>query len=513
MGINPETATSALNRNQAADPHEIRRLRNVRPPDWRNPTPGGRYNLVAVGAGTAGLVSAAGAAGLGAKVALVERHHLGGDCLNVGCVPSKALIRAARAAAAVRSAAAFGVRLPDDVPFDFSAAMERMRRLRADISPGDSADRFRSLGVDVYFGQATFTGANSLSVDGQTIHFKRAVIATGARASIPPIPGLADAGCLTNETVFSLMALPRRLAVIGAGPIGCELAQAFARFGSQVFLLDIAPAILPAEVPDAADIIAQSLRRDGIQILCGATDLRVDVAAGKKRLTGKTLDRTLDIEVDEILVGAGRTPNTDGLGLDAAGVQYDRTGVIVDDRLRTSNRRIYAAGDICSRYKFTHAADAMARIAVQNALFLGRVRVSRLTIPWCTYTDPELAHVGMYEHEAHQRGIPTTALEQTFQHVDRALLDGESEGFIRVLLRRGTDRILGATIVADHAGDLISSIGLAMTNGLGLKSVAKTVFPYPTQAECIKKLADVYNRTRLTPRIHSLMKKWLAWTR
>lgn len=309
------------------DEHNQLLVDNVRPADWANPDPASRYNLVVIGAGAAGLITAAGAAGLGAKVALIERHLLGGDCLNVGCVPSKALIRAARAYADVRDAAALGVEVPPGARVNFTAVMERMRRLRASISPNDAASRYRGLGVDVFFGQACFTGSDSLQVGDRTLRFKKAVIATGARASKPPVPGIEEVGYLTNETVFTLTELPRRLAVIGAGPIGCELAQSFARFGSEVYLIEAMHGIMPNEDLDASEIVRQSMLRDGVKLLCCGKDLRVCRADDGKRLSVDSHGEHYDVTVDEILVGVGRTPNVDGLGLDQVGVAYDKTGV------------------------------------------------------------------------------------------------------------------------------------------------------------------------------------------
>ncbi len=486
---------------------------NVHPPDWVNPEPAGRYNLVVLGAGTAGLVSAVGAAGLGARVALVERALMGGDCLNVGCVPSKALLRCARAAAAVRDAGAFGVEVPPGVRVNFPAVMERMRRLRAEISPSDSAARYRGLGVDVFLGHGRFTGRDTVEVAGKTLRFAKAVIATGARAARPPIPGLAEAGYLTNETVFTLTELPRRLAVIGAGPIGCELAQAFARFGAEVSLLGKVPQLLPREDRDAAALVEKALARDGVRLALGCKVLAVERQGAEKVLRVEG-GGAREVRVDEILVGVGRQPNVEGLDLEAAGVDYDaKEGVHVNDRLRTSNRRVYAAGDICSRFKFTHAADAMARIVIRNALFLGRAKASALTIPWCTYTDPEVAHVGLYEHEARERGYEVKTFTQELAHVDRAILDGEAEGFVKVHVEAGGDRILGATIVARHAGEMISELTLAMVGGLGLGKLSQTIHPYPTQAEAMKKAGDAYYRTRLTPFVKWLFRKWLGWTR
>ena len=429
-------------------------------------------------------------------------------------MPSKGVISAARVAACVRDAASFGVHAQGDVVTDFGAVMQRMRSLRARISPLDSAARFRDLGVDVYLGEGRFTGRDTVSVAGQTLRFKKAVIATGARAAAPPIQGLSDVSVLTNESVFSLTQLPSRLGVIGAGPIGCELAQSFARFGSEVHLVEATHGILPREDTDAASIVKESLLRDGVQLLCCGKDLQVVPDGDHMRLRTTSHDTPYDVPVDKLLVAVGRAPNVDGLGLESAGVAYDaRNGVEVNDRLQTTNPHVYAAGDICSRFKFTHAADFMARIVIQNALFMGRAKASALTIPWCTYTAPEIAHVGLYESEATARGVDVDVFVQELRHVDRAILEGEDDGLVKVLVRRGSDTIVGATIVAAHAGDMISEITLAMTHGLGMKKIASTIHPYPTQAEAIRKVGDLYNRTRLTPTVKSLMGRWLSWTR
>src|SRR5262249_43705404 len=500
------------------DEHNGRLGANVPPPDWVSPEPPARYNLVVIGAGTAGLVTAAGAAGLGARVALVERELLGGDCLNVGCVPSKALIRAARAAAQVRDAAQFGIHVPPGVRVDFAGVMERMRRLRAGISAHDSAARFRGLGVDVYLGQGTFTGPNTVEVAGQTLRFRRAVIATGARAERPAIPGLAEAGFLTNETVFSLTELPPRLAVIGAGPIGCELAQAFARLGSQVYLIEVLHGLLPNEDRDAAAIVQVAMARDHITFLCCGTQLAVERAEAAKRLTVDSHGQHSDLTVDEILVGVGRTPNTEGLNLEAASVAYDKTGVRVNPRLQTTNRKIYAAGDICSRYKFTHVADALAQVVIQNALFphplgLGYASSESLTIPWCTYTDPEIAHVGLYEEEAKKKGIEVETYTSTLDEVDRAILDSQEEGFARLHVKKGTDQLVGATVVAAHAGEMISEITVLMQSGKGLKTLTGTIHPYPTQAEAIKKAGNLWRKAHFTAGMKNVLRKWFEWTR
>ncbi|HXG53537.1 MAG TPA: FAD-containing oxidoreductase [candidate division Zixibacteria bacterium] len=495
------------------DPHDRRLIQNCRPPRWVNPVPPGKYNLVVVGGGTAGLVSAAGAAGLGARVALIERNLLGGDCLNVGCVPSKGLVRAARAAYDARNGKLFGVELSCEPGIAFAAAMERMRRLRADISAHDSAERLRAAGVDVYIGHGRFVGPSAVEIDGRRLEFDRAVIATGARAAELPIPGLAQAGYYTNETVFTLTELPRRIAVIGAGPIGCELAQSFARFGSQVYLIEALHGVLPNEDPDAAEVVRRSMvDRDGVRLVCCSKELRVSQAErGGKCLTVDSHGKRHDLWADAIVVGGGRTPNLEGLGLEEAGVKYTQHGVEVDDRLRTANPRIYAAGDVCSRYKFTHAADAMARIVIANALFSARRKVSRLIIPWCTYTDPEVAHVGYYERDAREAGFDVATITQPLNLVDRAVLDGEDEGFARVHYDRKTGKILGGTIVARRAGEMISELTLAMVARQKVGTLSSTLHPYPTQAEALRKIGDAYMRTRLTPVMKKVLTTWLQW--
>ncbi|HEX9078171.1 MAG TPA: mercuric reductase, partial [Desulfuromonadaceae bacterium] len=417
---------------------------NVRPPGWENPEPAGRYNLVVIGAGTAGLVCAAGAASLGAKVALIEQHLLGGDCLNYGCVPSKGIIRSARAASDARCAGSFGVTGTDAAGIDFAAAMARMRRIRAGIGRHDSAQRFRDeLGVDVFFGQGCFTGPDTIKVADKRLRFSRATLCTGARAAEPPIAGIGEAGFLTNETIFSLTALPSRLAVIGSGPIGCEMAQTFARLGSTVTIIERGPHILPREDPDAAEIVQKAFLRDGVRLLLETKTVAARRAGSEKIVACEREGEQSEVACDEILAGVGRAPNVEGLGLEEAGIAYDaKRGVHVDERLRTSNPRVFAAGDICFPYKFTHTADALARIVIANALFMGRQRSSALVVPWCTYTDPEVAHVGMYEREAAERGIAVTTLTVPLADVDRARLDGETEGFVRVHLAKGSDRIL-----------------------------------------------------------------------
>jgi pyruvate/2-oxoglutarate dehydrogenase complex dihydrolipoamide dehydrogenase (E3) component len=499
---------------QPQDEPNRRLVERVHPPEWINPEPAERYHLVVLGAGTAGLVCAAGAAGLGARVALIERRLMGGDCLNLGCVPSKALLSAARAwHQASQRAGEFGVR-DGDFRGDFSAVMERMRRLRADISPADSARRFRELGVDVFLGEGRFTGRNSIEVEGARLQFRRAVIATGGRPAAPPIPGLTATDYLTSETLFTLTDLPERFAVIGAGPIGCEMAQAFARFGSRVTLLDIAPRILIHEDLDAAATVQRALEHDGVALELGAQIERVETLDdGIALRLGGEPSTTRTITVDRLLVATGRRPTVDGLGLDAAAVRFSDDGVVVDDKLRTSNRRIYACGDVITNLRFTHLADAQARIVVQNALFLPTAKASALSIPWCTYTSPEVAHVGLCEQQLRERGIDSEPLTVSLTEVDRAVLDGEEDGFLTVHLRPGTDKILGATLVAAHAGDMIGELCLAVTHDIGLRKIASTIHPYPTQGEIIKKAADTWRRRRLTPRTKKFLRWWFRLTR
>ncbi len=495
---------------------------NVHPPGWVNPEPTGRYNIVVIGAGTAGLITAVVAASLGAKVALIEKHLMGGDCLNVGCVPSKGVIRAARAWADLRRAKEFGLEIPAGVTYDFGAVMARMRKLRARISHNDSAHRYAELGVDIYIGSGRFVGNDRIQVEGpsgeRTLTFAKAAICTGALASIPSTPGLVEAGYLTNETVFSLTELPQRIGVIGAGPIGCELAQSFARFGSQVYLVEAAHGIMPIEDRDAAEIVEQQMVRDGVTVLCCGKHLLVEKTEGGKRLTVESHGGQYDVTVDELLVAVGRTPNVEGIGLEAAGVEHDKNGITVNARLQTTNPKIFAAGDVCSRYKFTHAADAMAQIVIQNALFphpfgLGYAGVESLIMPWCTFTEPEVAHVGMYERDAKEKGIDVETYTYKLDEVDRAILDGEDEGFARVHIEKGTDKILGATIVASHAGDMIGEFSVAMKAGAGAKTIAATIHPYPTQAEVNKKVVNLWRKAHFTQRTKNLLIKLFAWMR
>ncbi len=507
-------------------------LDNVHPGDWQNPRPPGRYNLVVVGGGTAGLICAAIASALGARTALVERALMGGDCLNVGCVPSKAVIRGARAAGELTWLQNENLlsALPPSVSFE--AVMERMRRIRAAISGHDSPGRYRDeFGVDVYVGNGTFTGPATLTVtgdDGSTrdLTFTRGVIATGARAAAPPIPGLETVSYLTNETLFSLTELPQRLVVIGAGPIGCEMAQSFARLGSAVTVLDMAPRVLPREDPDVARVVQEQLVDDGVRLILGASiqrvapggsgiavHYRIDHGADAAAAAAATASGETAVSGTHLLVAIGRAPNLDNLGLEAAGVAFTRQGVVVDDHLRTTNRRIFAAGDVAVPLQFTHMAEATAGIAVQNALFLATARVSKLTVPWTTYTTPEVAHVGLSELEAARQGVEVDVYTHQMEKVDRARLEGETAGLVKLIVRRGRKEILGATVVAAHAGETIAEVVLAMKYRLGVDALASVIHPYPTQSEAVKRAAAGYLKKKLTPRTKGIMARWFAWRR
>jgi pyruvate/2-oxoglutarate dehydrogenase complex dihydrolipoamide dehydrogenase (E3) component len=487
----------------------------VHPPTWVNPKPADCYDLVVIGAGTAGLVTAGGAAlvDTGLKVALIEKHLMGGDCLNVGCVPSKCIIRSSRVVGEMWSAKEYGIQTPKHIEVDFPEVMSRMRRIRANISPHDSVERFTKMGVDVFLGDARFKNDNIVEVGNTTLRFKKAVIATGASPAPLSIPGIEEVGYLTNETVFSLIQKPQRLAIIGGGPVGCELAQAFQRLGCEVILFHRGSHILNKEDAEAAEVIQKVFMREGIRLMLGCEMQRVEKTSGGKTLYFTCNGKESHITVDEILAGAGRVPNVEGLNLEAVGVEYDKhQGVKVDDYLQTTNPKIYAAGDVCMKWKFTHAADAAARIVIRNALFspfgLGRQKLSSLVMPWVTYTDPEIAHVGMYEHEAQEKGINLATIKVLFSDVDRALTDSEEEGFVKILHKKGSDKILGATIVARHAGEMISQVTTAMVGKIGLTKLSQVIHPYPTQAEAIRKAADTYYlSTAFTPNA----KRLLSW--
>lgn len=493
-------------------------LERVHPPDWINLTPQARYDLVVIGAGTAGLVVSAGAAGLGIglKIALIEKHLFGGDCLNFGCVPSKTLIRSARAIAEIHQAQTLGIEVPE-IQVNFAQVMERLRKIRAEISHQDSVQRFQALGIDVFLGSAHFLEPSKIAVNDQILTYRKAVIATGARASHPPIPGLENTEFFTNETIFSLTELPARLAVIGGGPIGCELAQAFQRLGSQVTLFHRHADVLNRETLAAAELLQNQLSQEGVNLILQSQIHLVEQTSQGKILHYQTDSFAGTITVSAILVCTGRSPNLENLNLEKVGVKWDKKGIIVNDYLQTKNPKIYAAGDVCLSQKFTHAADASARIVIKNSLFSpwgwGKAKVSNLLIPRVTYTDPEIAQVGLTLEQAQGQYPSVQAMTIPLTAIDRGITDGTTAGFMQVVYATGSDQILGATLVAKNAGDLISTITLAMTQNLGLNALAQMIYPYPTQAEIIKKAADTYRKTLLTPQIRKILRLLTQFSR
>jgi len=493
------------------DAYERKRLAAVCPSSWNNPEPSGPYQLLIIGAGPAGLTAAIEAASLGVTVALIERHEIGGTCFNTGCIPSKTLLRTAAVYAEMRDAARYGAQAPEDIQVDFAAAMTRLRRIRSHLTNTTSVRLLAASGVDVFFGKATFEGPDRLSVNGQLLQFEKAMIATGARPNIPDVPGLKQAGFLTNTTIFELAELPRRLLVIGGGPLGCELAQAFQRLGSKVTIVQNLPLFLEREERDAAQTLSDAFARDGIEVRLNTTARNVGVDGNEKVVDLVSDDYHSTIRVDAILTGVGRLPNVQGLALEKAGVSYDESaGISVDDQLRTANPRIYAAGDVCLEARYTDIAEESGRIVVRNALLGGREKLSKLVVPWCTYTDPEIAHVGMYVRDANAQGVPVKTFTVPMHQVDRSMTDSEQGGFVKIHVLDGTDRILGATIVSRDAGDMISQVTLAMVAGLGMRTLAKVIHAYPTKTAAIRLAAKAYNRTRVSARVVARLKRWLA---
>ena len=503
------------------DDHNTTLVSNVHPEDYVNPEPLESYDLVVIGAGVAGLLSVIMTHGLGLTCCLIERHYMGGDCLNIGCVPSKVLLSSSKAVKKIQDAAKLGVHA-GDVSVDFPFIMERMRRVRAEISVHDSVERYgRDFCDHVFLGDAHFSSEDTVTVQGKhgerVLRFRKAMIATGASAFVPPIPGLVEAPHLTNANFYNLTALPPRMLVIGAGPIGLEMAQAMRRFGSDVTVFEASSQLLVREDPQAASLLQEALERDGIQIVLGAKITSIeyeerDSAQSEGPLYQAPwplytvhLEDGSSFQAEALLNATGRAPNVHNLGLDAVNVEYDaRTGVHTDPFFCTTNPRIYACGDCTSVFKFTHAADWQARIAIRNAFLGDKTPQSALLVPWCTYTDPEVAHVGKYEAELEREGIPFESFVRPLCLVDRCRCDGVEEGFVKITVRsevdatspfgRMSDQILGATIVGSSAGDLISELTVCMQQGIGCASLAGTMHPYPTTAESIRQCAAQYNK-------------------
>lgn len=516
------------------DEHNLELLNNVHPTNWVDPqAKNNKYDLVVIGAGAAGLVTSAGAAGVGARVALIEENLLGGDCLNVGCVPSKTLIHAASLAHSLKNTehlADSGICINGTVQIDFPKIMERVRRIRREISPNDSAERFTKLGVDVFLGRGKFVDSKSVVVNGKVLQFNKAVIATGGYPSLISMPGIKELHHLntnpgdeprpyvvTNETFFNMTRQPKKMVVIGPGVIGMEMAQSMQRLGTQVTVLGRSGRVLPKEDEDHASIVQSQLEKDGVEFrLSVAEYVSVNLTGNlvdglpemSFKIKEKGVDSVTELIVDAILVATGRRPNVSGMDLDKAGVKYDvRQGILVNDKLQTTNPKIYSAGDCCSTaFKYTHAADFMARAVIRNALFFGKEKMSNLLIPYATYTEPEIASVGLYGKDCEAKGIKYVTFEKHFSDNDRAICDGDKVGMIRIRVEEKSDKILGATICGKNAGNMISEITLAMQSNVGLGSIATVIHPYPTYAEEIRKAGDLYNKTKLTPNAKTLLR-------
>lgn len=477
-------------------------------------------NLVVVGAGAGGLVTAYIAAAVKAKVTLVEGHKMGGDCLNFGCVPSKALIRSAKMARQLKKAHELGV-ADAAGRVDFAAVMRRVHRVIADIEPHDSVERYTGLGVEVLQGHARLTSPWTVEVrlaDGttQTLTTKNIVIAAGASPFVPPIPGLKEAGCLTSDTVWGLTELPRRLVVLGGGPIGCELAQSFARLGSAVTQVEMAPRIMVREDPEVSELVAASLRADGVNLLTGHQAVRVELVGGEKRLIAKAGEAEVVIPFDELLCAVGRSPRVTGYGLEELGIPLTpRKTIETNAHLQTLHPNIYAVGDVAGPFQFTHTAAHQAWYAAVNALFgrFRRFKADHSVIPWATFTDPEVARVGLSETEAKEQGVAYEVTRYGIDDLDRAIADGTAHGFVKVLTVPGKDKILGVTLVGEHAGDLLAEYVLAMKHGLGLNKILGTIHTYPTLAEANKYAAGEWKRAHAPQALLRWVAKFHAWER
>ena len=462
------------------------------------------YDICVIGGGAAGLVVAAGGASLGAKVALVEKHKMGGDCLHYGCIPSKTLLQSARVAHTMSQANEFAI--PAHHPqADISAVMERVARVIKSIEPHDSPERFRELGVDVILGSGQFSNPDTFSVHDRQIRARHFVIATGSRAAIPAIKGIESIPYLTNEQVFDLREPVASMIVIGGGPIGIEMAQAFSRLGSQVYVVQRGPQIMPREDADMAEVVAKQLQQEGVELLTEHEPIKVEGSKGDMRLTLRDpAGNEKIINASHLLVAAGRRPNIENLGLDKAHVNLQKGGIITDARLRTSNKRIFAAGDVAGGPQFTHMAEHHAGVVLRNAIFRLPARVEKKVIPWATFSDPELARVGLSEAEAQQQGIRHRVYRFPFQDMDRAKADGTTEGFAKIITT-AKGKLLGAAIVGPHAGELIHEYVLAIAKGMSAADLSSVIHIYPTLAQINRRVADARMKEGLTP----MARKWL----
>ena len=474
-----------------------------------------RYNLIVLGAGSGGLTVAGGGAVVGARVALLEKHRMGGDCLNYGCIPSKAFLRAAKVAHTLRTAATYGIRAGAPSPHELRPVMDYVRAVRARVAPHDSVERFTGLGVDVRLIAGRLRSAHEVTLvdDDTTLWGRHIVLATGSRPHVPDVPGLREARFLTNETVFDCDRLPASLLVIGGGPIGAEIGQAFGRLGSQVTIVSASEHILPREDEDVAGVLVRQLREEGVTVLDRARAIRVSRSNGLKRVSVRLPEGERAVDVDEILVAAGRRPNIEALGLEDVGVAVDERGVRIDARCRTTVPSIWAVGDVAGPYQFTHWANYQARIVIRNALFPGSWACDFDTVPWTTFTEPEVARVGLSEADARQRGIAYDLFTASFEDNDRALCDGEPEGFVKVLARKGSGAILGAAVVHAHAGELLAELVLAKKHKLGVAKLSTPIHVYPTLAEANRAVGDAYLRGRLRPGMRRALSALFAWLR
>ena len=495
------------------DEHNRKLRDNVHPSDWPTKPSDQVYDMISIGAGTAGLVSSGGASMLGARAALIERHNMGGDCLVTGCVPSKTLIKSAHVAHQARHASEFGINV-SDVQVDFPAVMERLRRVRADMAHHDGAERLKGMGVDVLFGTAKFTGPNTIDLDGQEVKFRRAMICTGGRPFVPDIPGLRD-NCMISDTFFEQTELPKRLLVLGGGPIGCELAQSMQRLGSQVTMLVRGGHLMSKDDPEAGKIVEEVFAEEKLDVRFKTNLLNVERTDAGLVCTIEAGGEEQTQTFDKILVAAGRQPNVEGLGLEEAGVEFTRRGITVNRLHQTSNKRIYAAGDVCSPFQFTHAAYAQAEFATLNALmpYPYRLNAKDRVMSWVTYTDPEVAHAGIAWPDLQKQSANIDVYELPIADNDRAQTESEHRGFCRIHCKKGTDKILGATIVCENAGEMIAEMSLAITKGMRLRHIQESVHAYPTRVEIIRNVATEWKFSTLTPLAKSAVGLWLKFSR
>ncbi len=474
-------------------------------------------NVIVIGAGSAGLVAALIASAVRAKVTLIEQHRMGGDCLNTGCVPSKALLKAAKQIHQARHAAQLGIRHMS-VEFDFAEIMERVQRVVTHIAPHDSVARFESLGVECIHGEARLLSPYTVAVNGRELSARAIILATGAEPLVPSIPGIEQVDYLTSDTLWELRSLPARLLVLGGGPIGCELAQAFARLGSQVTLVEMAPRLLPREDDEVSNFVAQVFEQEGLKLELGAraTSFAVDHTGKSLRCVRVADERAFTVVFDQVIVALGRRPRVAGFGLEELGVPIAERGTLeVNDYLETHLPSVFACGDVAGPYQFTHTASHQAWYATVNALFgnLKRFAVDYRVIPWCTFIDPEVARVGLNEDEARVQGIAYEVTRYALADLDRAITDGSDRGFVKVLTPPGSSRILGVTIVGEHAGDLIAEFILAMKYKLGLNKILGTIHIYPTLAEANKLVAGVWRRAHTSPRVLGWLTRYHRWRR